>query len=172
MPETPELEPTSLPPRRRERTLTPQERKRNVLTIAMLAAAGAAVASLVLLKMKDTGVYSKPVDELLNAQERFVGKAVRVEGNLVHGTLVRRETPCEYRFEIEQRHQALKVRFAKCIVPDTFKDVPGMDVGVTVEGRLLASGDFEADNVLAKCPSKYDMQERQSKGESMPHAAL
>lgn len=172
MSETPELDPTSLPPRRRERSLTPAERRKNILTVAMLAAAGAAVAALVLLKMKDTGVYSKPVDELLSAQERFVGKAVRVEGNLVHGTLVRRETPCEYRFEIEQKQQALKVRFPKCIVPDTFKDVPGMDVGVTVEGRLLASGEFEADNVLAKCPSKYEMQERKSKGEQMPHNAL
>lgn len=142
------------------------------MTVAMLAAAGAAVASLVLLRMKDNGVYSKPVDELLAAKERFEGKAVRVEGNLVHGTLVRRETPCEYRFQIEQNHKAMDVSFAGCIVPDTFKDVPGMDVGVTVEGRLSSSGRFEADKVFAKCPSKYDMQERQAKGEQAPHAAM
>ena len=61
------------------------------------------------------------------------------------------------------------VRFAQCVVPDTFRDVPGMDVGVTVEGSLLADNSFEATTVLAKCPSKYEMKERQGKGEQMPH---
>ena len=66
----------------------------------------------------------------------------------------------------------MPVRFAQCVVPDTFRDVPGMDVGVTVEGTLLADNSFEATTVLAKCPSKYEMKERQGRGEQMPHAAL
>jgi cytochrome c-type biogenesis protein CcmE len=58
------------------------------------------------------------------------------------------------------------------VVPDTFRDVPGMDVGVTVEGALQADNSFEATSVLAKCPSKYEMKDRANKGEQMPHAAL
>ena len=46
-----------------------------------------------------------------------------------------------------------------------------MDVGVTVEGSLLANNSFEASTVLAKCPSKYEMKDRAQKGEAMPHAA-
>jgi cytochrome c-type biogenesis protein CcmE len=47
-----------------------------------------------------------------------------------------------------------------------------MDVGVTVEGELLADNSFVASTVLAKCPSKYEMKERQGRGEQMPHAAV
>jgi cytochrome c-type biogenesis protein CcmE len=61
------------------------------------------------------------------------------------------------------------VRYAQCIVPDTFKDVPGMDVGVTVEGKLAAGGGFEASQVMAKCPSKYEMKEMKEQGKEMPH---
>jgi cytochrome c-type biogenesis protein CcmE len=61
------------------------------------------------------------------------------------------------------------VRFPQCVVPDTFKDVPGMEMGVTVEGELLADNTFLATKVLAKCPSKYDMKEQAAKGAKMPH---
>jgi cytochrome c-type biogenesis protein CcmE len=39
-------------------------------------------------------------------------------------------------------------------VPDTFQE--GADV--VVEGRLTPRGVFEADRLLAKCPSKYEAQ--------------
>jgi cytochrome c-type biogenesis protein CcmE len=64
------------------------------------------------------------------------------------------------------------VRYAQCIVPDTFRDIPGMDVSVTAEGTLAASGDFEATQIMAKCPSKYEMRDRANKGEQAPHNAM
>ncbi len=137
-----------------------------------LVAVGAAIVALVMTGMKDNAIYSKPVDDLVAQKARFVGRAVRAEGNLVHGTLERRETPCEYRFTIAKNGVEVPVRFAQCVVPDTFRDIPGMDVGVTVEGALQADNSFEATTVLAKCPSKYEMKDRASKGEQMPHAAL
>ena len=63
----------------------------------------------------------------------------------------------------------MPVRYAQCVVPDTFRDVPGMDVGVTVEGELLTDNSFEATSVLAKCPSKYEMKQKAAGGEKMPH---
>lgn len=145
-------------------------RKRLLLVVPLLMAA-AAIVALVLVGMQDKGIYSKPVDELVQQKAKFVGKPVRAEGNLVHGTLVKREDPCEYRFKIEKNGVELPVRFAKCVVPDTFRDVPGMDLGVTVEGELLTDGALEASQVLAKCPSKYEMKEKQKAGERMPHAS-
>ena len=44
-----------------------------------------------------------------------------------------------------------------------------MDIGVTVEGKLNQTGQFEATQVLAKCPSKYEMKQKQAQGEQMPH---
>lgn len=137
-----------------------------------LAMGAAAIAGLVLTGMQSKAIYSKPVDELLSQKAKFTGRPVRAEGNLVHGSLTKRDQPCEYRFTIEKNGSQLPVRFAQCVVPDTFRDVAGMDVGVTVEGELQADSSFEASSVLAKCPSKYEMKERKDKGEQMPHGPL
>ncbi len=137
-----------------------------------LAMGAAAIATLVLTGMQDQAIYSKPVDQLLAQKAKFVGRPVRAEGNLVHGTLVKRDLPCEYRFSIAKGGSELPVRFAQCVVPDTFRDVPNLDVGVTVEGELHDDNTFEATSVLAKCPSKYEMEQRKQQGERMPHAPL
>lgn len=137
-----------------------------------LAMGAAAIAALVLGGMQDNAIYSKPVDALLAQKARFLHRPVRAEGNLVHGSLAKRELPCEYRFTIEKNGAELPVRFAQCIVPDTFRDVPDLDVGVTVEGELQSDATFEATSVLAKCPSKYEMQQRKQHGEQMPHGPL
>jgi cytochrome c-type biogenesis protein CcmE len=137
-----------------------------VVPLVMLSAA---IATLVLTGMKDNAIYSKSVDQLVAEKAKFAGRPVRAEGNLVHGTLTKRETPCEYRFTIAKNGVEVPVRYAQCIVPDTFRDVPGMDVGVTVEGELQADNSFTATSVLAKCPSKYEMSDRKANGEVMPH---
>ncbi|MGA3120003.1 MAG: cytochrome c maturation protein CcmE [Polyangiaceae bacterium] len=134
-----------------------------------LAMGAASIAALVLTGMQDNAIYSKPVDQLLAQKAKFVGRPVRADGILVHHSLVRRDQPCEWRFTIAKRDVELPVRFAQCVVPDTFRDVDDVDVGVTVEGQLQADGTFEATSVLAKCPSKYEMQERKQRGEEMPH---
>lgn len=144
-------------------------RKRLLLVLPLVAAA-AAIVAIVLLGMQDKGIYSKPVDELVAQKGKYIGKAVRAEGTLVHGSLVKRESPCEYRFKIEKNGVDIPVRYQKCIVPDTFRDIPGMDLGVTVEGELRSDGEFDAQQVLAKCPSKYDMKQMQ--GEKRPASAM
>ncbi len=164
-----------VPARRRRRDEEEEDEgasRRRLLLVVPLVAAAAAIVALVLVGMQDKGIYSKPVDELVAQKSKFVGKPVRAEGNLVHGSLVKKEDPCEYRFRIEKNGVEVPVRFAKCVVPDTFRDVPGMDVGVTVEGELLADNTLEASNVLAKCPSKYEMKEKAAQGEKAPHAAM
>jgi len=157
-------------PVRRRRVETAKGGSRAGVWLAVgLVTAGAAIAGVVLTMMKDTAVYSKPIDEIVRDKQRFVGRPVRAEGNLVHGTLTKRDKPCEYRFTITKNGVEVPVRFPQCVVPDTFRDVPGMDVAVTVEGELLTDNSFEASTVLAKCPSKYEMKERQGRGEAVPH---
>lgn len=159
-------------PARRRRDAEEEEeggaRKRLLLLVPLVMAA-AAIVALVLVGMQDKGMYSKSVDQLVAEKAKFLGKPVRAEGNLVHGSLVKRDSPCEYRFTIEKNGVEVPVRFAKCVVPDTFRDVPGVDVGVTVEGELKADNTIEATNVLAKCPSKYEMKEKAARGEKAPH---
>jgi cytochrome c-type biogenesis protein CcmE len=165
------------PPPRRGKAASPQDaapgkRWLGPAVAVGLAMGAAAIAALVLGGMQDNAIYSKPVDALLAQRAKFVHRPVRAEGNLVHGSLVKRELPCEYRFTIQKNGAELPVRFAQCVVPDTFRDVPDVDVGVTVEGELQPDATFEATSVLAKCPSKYEMQQRKQRGEDMPHGPL
>jgi cytochrome c-type biogenesis protein CcmE len=165
--------PDDLPPLTRD-AAPPRGWKRwaGPATAVGLTMVAAAAATLVLTGMQDNAIYSRPVDQLMAEKAKFLHRPVRAEGNLVHGSLVKRDQPCEYRFSIEKNSVEVPVRFAQCVVPDTFRDVPDTDVGVTVEGELQADGSFEATTVLAKCPSKYEMQQRKNRGEQMPHGPL
>ena len=119
---------------------------------------------------EDAFVYSKLVDEVMGDPGSFQDRPVRVEGDLKQGSIQFREQPCEWRFTLASKGQEMPVRFSQCVVPDTFKD--GMGLKVTVQGRLSESGGyFAADQVIPRCPSKYEMQQAQQRGEKMPHAA-
>lgn len=130
---------------------------------------GAALSLLMFgSEASDALVYSKLVNEVLVKPEDFKNRELRVEGDLKQGSIQFREQPCEYRFVIGKEGKEMPVRFPQCIVPDTFKD--GLGVQVSVQGRLTNEGYFLANKVIAKCPSKYEMQQRQQAGEKMPHA--
>jgi cytochrome c-type biogenesis protein CcmE len=131
----------------------------------MLALGG--VVTYLLVSNQDVFVYSHMVDEVMASPEQFADRTLRVEGNLVDGTVQFREDPCEYRFTIAREQREMHVDFPQCIVPDTFRE--GMGITVVVEGRLAADGSFHASQVIPRCPSRYEMDQRSSAGESMPH---
>jgi cytochrome c-type biogenesis protein CcmE len=137
------------------------------LLATLLVMVGALVA-LFLVGFKEAAVYATPVDQLLASKEKLAGRKVRVEGELVPGTLVKRDDPCEYRFRIHGTQAELPVRYAQCVIPDTFRDVPAGGVQVTVEGALTQDGSFEASLVMAKCTSKYDPNTHEMKGGPQP----
>lgn len=114
-------------------------------------------------------VYSKLVHEVVTNPSEFAGRELRVEGELRQGSIQFREEPCEWRFVLEKEGQVMPVSFPQCVVPDTFRD--GMGISVTVQGQLQSDGSFLANQVVPRCPSKYEMQQRQQNGEVMPHAA-
>lgn len=146
--------------------------KRSIGLLVALLVMGGGILGLVMTNFEDAAIYSKGVHELVREKDKFAARNVKVSGTLVKGTLVRRDEPCEYRFKIQKEGVELPVHYAQCVVPDTFRDVPGMDVDVTAEGRLTSAGHFEASHIMAKCPSKYEMQERAKKGERAPHAEV
>jgi cytochrome c-type biogenesis protein CcmE len=143
--------------------------RRSVGLLVALLVMGGGILTLVLTGFENAAIYSKGVDELVAESERLQSRAVRVEGTLVKGSLRRRDEPCEYRFRMQKNGKELPVRYAQCVVPDTFRDVPGMDVQVTAEGKLAEDGQFVASMIFAKCPSKYEMKDRAAKGEAAPH---
>jgi cytochrome c-type biogenesis protein CcmE len=135
------------------------------LLVTLLVLVGA-VVSLVLVGFKEAAIYATPVDQLLASKEKLAGRKVRVEGELVPGTLTKRDQPCEYRFTVHgaEKTNEMPVRYAQCVLPDTFRDVPAGGVQVTVEGTLSNDGHFDATLVMAKCTSKYDPSTHEMKG--------
>ncbi len=150
--------------------------KRNLgLLITLLVMAGG-ILTFVLGQDSEKLTYSKAVNEVLGAEGELGERNLRVQGVLVHGSLLKREEPCEFRFKMRAKDdpdgEPLDVRYAACIVPDTFRDVKGMPVEVEAEGKLAKESGasyLEAKHIFAKCPSKYEMQQRQAAGEKMPH---
>jgi len=134
----------------------PAKRGAGIGLLAVLLVMVAGLVALVLLGFKEAAVYALPADELKARAAELTGRKVRVDGELVPGTLQKRDKPCEYRFTIRSKGTELDVRYPECVVPDTFRDRPEGGVKVTVTGALEKDGNFKATEVLAKCASKYD----------------
>ncbi len=141
----------------------PHHTQRNVRLLLMLLSMVSAIVALFLGVFQPAAVYATPVDKLVNEGKSLVGRKVRVEGELVPGSLVKRDQPCEYRFTIHKDDAKLPVRYPQCVIPDGFRDRPEGGVLVTVEGALAQTGDFQASLVMAKCSSKYDPSKHEMK---------
>ena len=103
--------------RRREEERDPAQSKKGLILLLGLVMGGALIAVMALFGMKDNAIYSKPVDQLVAEKAKFTDKQVRAEGNLVHGSLVKRDSPCEYRFTIQKNGVEVPVRFPQCAGP-------------------------------------------------------
>jgi cytochrome c-type biogenesis protein CcmE len=144
-----------------------QERKGNWKLLAAIVALMGVILTLVFSGGGEAVTYSYQVDELKARAAEFGDRQVRVQGTLVPGTLSKRFDPCEHAFMMrktgDKTGQALSVIYPQCVVPDTFREVKGVDVEVTAEGRLAADGHLQATKIFAKCPSKYEMRDSAGK---------
>lgn len=152
----------------RDATEPEAEPKRWGLLVGLFGLMGVILA-LVFTSEGEAVVYAYGVDEVKARAAELGDRRVRVVGDLVTGTLVRRDEPCEYRFELGKGADRIKVHYAQCVVPDTFRDVEGVKVEVTAEGRLMEDGHLFASQIMAKCPSKYEMKEQAAESGKRPN---
>jgi cytochrome c-type biogenesis protein CcmE len=94
--------------------------------------------------------YYKYVDEVVGSQADWSGKKMQVHGYVVPGSIGKKRDALEYRFDIQRNGKTMRA-FYNGIVPDTFKD----DSEVVLTGVLTKEG-FVANDMTAKCPSKYE----------------
>lgn len=110
--------------------------------------------------LKGSLVYYLTVGEFLDPGRRTdLGENFRVNGTVVPGSIRKSTGSPGARFVMTDGAARLPVVYAK-ETPDTFVD--GSEV--VVEGALGADGTFVASTLLAKCPSKYEAQNRGSSG--------
>ena len=92
------------------------------------------------------------------APEKLV--SVRLFGTVASANFVKNAAHRGVDFSLEDKDnasQSLEVRYDG-VVPDTFK----IGAEVIVEGGMGADGRFMAKNLLTKCPSKYQKENRRS----------
>lgn len=98
--------------------------------------------------------YYKHVDEVMAQPQEWEHKHLQVHGFVVPGSIYKRmdkeHQQVEYKFKAVNCGKELDVVYAGT-VPDTFKD----RAEVVVKGTLVDGHKFEAREISAKCPSKY-----------------
>jgi cytochrome c-type biogenesis protein CcmE len=109
----------------------------------------AAVIYLVYANTQANALYYMTVSELKHCTI-CTTQSVRVAGVVQQGSIVRDDQKQLVTFVIAQGGQQLAVSYSG-VVPDIFR--PGIEV--VVEGHYTGQGPFQAQNLLAKCPSKF-----------------
>lgn len=129
---------------------TPVRRRRKLpwgIVIAGIAIA-AAVIYLVVANTGATAEYYMTVGEL-HACTTCSARAVRVAGVVKAGSVTRNPQTQVVHFTVTDSTSSMPVVYSG-VVPDIFR--PGIQV--VVEGHMV-NGTFQANNLLAKCPSKF-----------------
>lgn len=123
---------------------------RVLVTVLIL---GGAFITLLATSMRENVQFYKHVDEVMPVAADWYGKTLKLQGNVVPGSINRSTTDAlSYRFEVKHG-ESVVTAYYKGLVPDNFAD----NAEVVVTGRLSAVGfQVEPDGIMAKCPSKYE----------------
>jgi cytochrome c-type biogenesis protein CcmE len=108
--------------------------------------------------VSESKTYYHTVQELSTLQGSAARHRIRVGGDIQAGSIKR--LPGRVDFVIEQEGHALQVSYVgRDPLPDTFID----GAQALVEGRKMPDGHFVAEQVQAKCASKYEAVPGQKK---------
>ena len=125
----------------------------------------AAVGYLLQSSMSEQIEYFRPADEVIATMATLKGQKMRMGGKVKKDSIFTKPGTLEYQFEVypipgmvkhpDALDKTVTVRFTG-VVPDTVKDA----AQVIVSGKLGDDGVFQANDLLAKCPSKYEAAEK------------
>ncbi|MBI2860510.1 MAG: cytochrome c maturation protein CcmE [Chloroflexi bacterium] len=113
-----------------------------------------AMSYLGFMGFQNSATYYYTVSEALAQGNAIYERNLRINGLVVDGSVERVPATSTISFLITEADQTIKVVFSG-VVPDTFKD----SADVVVEGRFDETGVFQAKQLLAKCPSRYEPEE-------------
>jgi cytochrome c-type biogenesis protein CcmE len=127
--------------------MTPR-RKRLLAVIAIVVGVGAA-ATLATLAFKENLLYFYSPTQIL-AGEVPHGRTFRIGGLVTTGSVKRSSGSLEVNFIVTDNQESVPVRYTG-LLPDLFSE----GKGVIAHGHLTDSGEFVADEVLAKHDENY-----------------
>jgi cytochrome c-type biogenesis protein CcmE len=104
--------------------------------------------------VQESKSYYVTIKELRAMDDSVYSKRLRVAGNVVPGSIKRQGTRVE--FSLNEEGRTLPVVYTGTEAPpDTFKD----DAQALAEGKFGRDGVFHAQQLQAKCASKYQRQQ-------------
>ncbi|MBI2848434.1 MAG: cytochrome c maturation protein CcmE [Chloroflexi bacterium] len=116
-----------------------------------------AIAYLGFMGIRSSASFYYTVSQLVEKGDSVYGQALRIQGEVLPGSVEQKASGLTLTFTITEGGQSLPV-FYRGVVPDTFK--PGGEI--VIAGKLGPDGVFQADTLMPKCPSKYEPQKEAS----------
>jgi cytochrome c-type biogenesis protein CcmE len=101
--------------------------------------------------IKESKTYYVTVKELQKSKDENLGRRLRVGGNVVAGSIKREGKRVQFTL-VEEDRTIPVVYTGSAPLPDTFVD----NSQALADGKLNADGTFEANQIQAKCASKYE----------------
>lgn len=125
-----------------------RKKQRRLWFVAALLAASIGGAALVIAALKDNVLYFYSPSDL---QSRNVNPGIAFHlGGLVKPGSVKRGPGAEVQFVVTDGHAQVPVTYSG-VLPDLFRE----GQGVVAAGELETSGEFDANEVLAKHDERY-----------------
>jgi cytochrome c-type biogenesis protein CcmE len=124
-------------------------RRKRLLAVLAIVAGVAAAAVLATLAFEENLLYFYSPSQV-TAGEAPRGRTFRIGGLVTTGSVERTDGTLEIRFVVTDNQQSIPVRYTG-LLPDLFRE----GQGVIAHGRLSESGEFVADEVLAKHDENY-----------------
>ncbi len=115
-----------------------------------------AITYLAYSGIQNAGLYYLTVSEIRNEGIIAYGQSARVSGDVLDGSIQWDSQEGTLRFVISDGENELPIIY-RGVAPDTFRG----GAEVVVEGKYAPENIFEADKIMAKCPSKYEAQENE-----------
>ncbi len=118
------------------------------------------IAYLIVSSISSAGAYYREVGEVLSQRDALVGKNLRVSGNVVTESVTYDAAKLDLNFLISDPTDSGKqlAVYFHGVQPD---QITREGASAIVEGSLGPNGVVEANNLLLKCPSRYEEYEQE-----------
>ncbi len=113
------------------------------------------IAYLIISSISSAGAYYREVGEVLAQQDALAGKNLRVSGNIISDSVTYDAAKLDLRFKISDPTDANKqlAVYFHGVKPD---QITREGASAIIEGSLGSGGVVQANNLLLKCPSRYE----------------
>ena len=122
----------------------------------------AAVVYLIASSISSSAQYYLTVKELRDKEQTMAGRNVRVSGFVVGDSITYNPQASNLSFDIVDSHDELsstvKVKTLKIVYTGPKPDLLQHEAQAVAEGKLNPDGTFAANNLLLKCPTRYEDQ--------------